>query len=112
PHDRLRLAAALNALGLLYKDLSRYDDARDFYERALSVVERAAESDDREIATLYHNLGGIEHARHNYAAGEPFARKGLEIRKRLPDRDENALAADMVALAAILDGQRKFDEAE
>lgn len=110
PHDRLRVASALNALGLLYKDLARFDDARAFYERALSLVDAAAESHD--VATVYHNLGGIEHARQNFAAGEPFARKGLEIRRRLSDRDDVALATDMVALAAILDGQRKFEEAE
>lgn len=108
--DPLRVASALNAVGLLYKDLAKFDAARAFYERALSLVDLAAESHD--VATLYHNLGGIEHAQRNYAAGEPFARKGLEIRRRLASADDVALATDMVALAAILDGQRKFDEAE
>jgi tetratricopeptide (TPR) repeat protein len=112
PDDRHKVAAALNALGVLCKDLARYDEARALYERALVLAEQAATVDEGEIATLYHNIGGIEHARGNFAAGEPFARKGLEMRRRLSDGDAIALAADMVALAAILDGQQKFDEAE
>jgi tetratricopeptide (TPR) repeat protein len=114
PHDGPKVASALNSLGLLCKDLARYDEARALYERALAIVERAepSEVNSQEIACLYHNLGGIEHARCNYAQGEVFARKGIEIRKRLGTRDETSLAADMVALAAILDGQQKFDEAE
>jgi tetratricopeptide (TPR) repeat protein len=113
PHDRLRIAAALNSLGLLCKDLARYDEARALYERALALVDLgpAARSNVHQVATLYHNLGGIEHARRNYAQGEVFARKGIEVRAQL-DGDDAALAADMVALAAILDGQQKFDEAE
>jgi tetratricopeptide (TPR) repeat protein len=113
PHDGTKLAAALNALGILCKDLAKYDEARDLYERGLTLAEQAGSPDNRAIATLYHNLGGIEHARRNFAAGEPFARKGLAIRRQFADGDDdNALAADMVALAAILDGQAKFDEAE
>jgi tetratricopeptide (TPR) repeat protein len=112
PDDRPKVAAALNALGVLCKDLAKYDEARALYERALGLAERATTLDEGEIATLYHNIGGIEHARRNFAAGEPFARKGLEIRRRLSDGDAIALAADMVALAAILDGLHQFEEAE
>ena len=112
-HDPVRLATALNSLGLVYKDLARYDDARSLYERALGVVQSHPNAHADEIATLYHNLGGIEHARRNYAEGELFARMGIELRIRIGGPDgEIALAKDMVALAAILDGQEKFEEAE
>jgi tetratricopeptide (TPR) repeat protein len=111
-HDAVTLAAALNSLALVCKDLAKYDEARALYQRALALVDTDSNANGDEIADLYHHLGGIEHARRNYAEGEVFARTGLEIRKRLGSADESALAADMVALAAILDGQQKFDEAE
>ena len=111
PRDALRLAAALNGVGLLCKDLARYDEARAVYRRALSLLKEAPGFHDDWIATIYHNLGGIEHASGNFAEGEPFARKGLAIRRQLDGADE-ALAADMAALAAILDGQQNQDEAE
>ena len=105
-------AAALNALGLMYKDQARYDEARALYGRALSLLESETEPDQDDIATLYHNLGGIEHARGDYAAGEPFARRGLAIRLGLLGAHPHAVAADQVALAAILDGLRQYEESE
>jgi tetratricopeptide (TPR) repeat protein len=109
PHDCRRLAAALNAVGLLCKDLGSYDDARAWYDRALVVLESAGAANLADVATLYHNLGGIEHARGNF---EALARKGLELRRESAPVDEHDLAADMIALGAILDGRERYDEAE
>jgi tetratricopeptide (TPR) repeat protein len=106
------LIEALNALGLLCKDLGRYDEARRHYGRALELLERAEAADPDDVATLYHNLGGIEHARGDYAAGEGFARRGLAIRTSLDNADPFLIAADDVALAAILDGLARYTEAE
>ena len=103
--------AALNAQGLLCKDQAKYDEGRALYERALALVEQSPAEHGHDIATLLHNLGGIEHARGDFRAAEPFARRGLAIRKLTGD-DDDALAADIVALAAILDGRDEFDEAE
>lgn len=108
----LRVAEALNVFGLLCKDLARYDEGRAAYQGALALVEAMPAPDQHSIATLYHNLGGIEHARRNYADAEPLARTGLEIRRKASPPDLRALAADIVAFAAILDGQGKFEEAE
>jgi tetratricopeptide (TPR) repeat protein len=106
------LVEALNALGLLCKDLGRYDEARGHYERALALLECAGAADPDDIATLYHNLGGIEHARGDYAAGERLARRGLTIRTSLDNADSFLIATDKVALAAILDGLTRYVEAE
>lgn len=107
------LVAALNALGLLSKDLGRYDEARGHYLRALALLERAGtDADPDDVATLYHNLGGIEHARGDHVAAEVLARRGLALRTSLGRADDCLLAADQVALAAILDGLTRYDEAE
>lgn len=105
------LPAALNALGMLCKDLAEYDEARGLYSRALAVLTQSGRAGGHDAATLLHNLAGVEHARRDFAGAEPLARRGLALRRALGDDDE-ALARDMVALGAILDGQRKFDEAE
>jgi tetratricopeptide (TPR) repeat protein len=76
------------------------------------LLEGAGTADPDDIATLYHNLGGIEHARGNYATGEAFARRGLAIRTSLDNNDPFLIAADKVALAAILDGLTRYPEAE
>ena len=63
-------------------------------------------------ATLFHNLGGLDHARGLFAAGEPYARRAVEIRERLLSPDHTETAAHLAALAALLDGQGRYDEAE
>ena len=110
--DRVEPAAALNVRGLRCKEMAKYDEGRALYERALGLLEREVERDQESIATLHHNLGGIEHARGNYVAGEVSARRGLAIRRSLAGADPRDLAADLVALAAILDGMEKYAEAE
>src|SRR5215510_3335319 len=78
--DDLQTAWALNALGMLAKYTARFDEGHDNYLRALAIAVRSGAGDPLLVADLYHNLGGLEHAREAFAAGEPFARRGLEIR--------------------------------
>jgi tetratricopeptide (TPR) repeat protein len=112
PADRATLAGALNAMGLLCKDLARYDHGRACYDRALALVSDAPAAYAHEIATLYHNLAGLAHARRDFAEAEPLARRGLAVREHAEEPNPPAMAADMIALAAILDGLLRYDEAE
>jgi len=106
------LVAELNQLGLDCKRLGRYAEGRSHYERAMALLESLPDPDPEDIATLYHNLGGIEHARGDYAAAEPLARRGLAIRLGVRGAPAGRVAADMVALGAILDGLGRYEEAE
>jgi tetratricopeptide (TPR) repeat protein len=79
PRDRY-LAGVFNDFGVLRKAQGRYDEALAFYQRALPLVPRG---DRQALATLAHNLGGIEHARGNYADAEPHARRSVRLRTAL-----------------------------
>jgi tetratricopeptide (TPR) repeat protein len=83
------------------------------YHRALRMICGLNEPFDQKefVATLYHNLGGIEHARRRFALGLRYARRGIEIRKTVRPRDTLALAADEAALAAILSELGRASEA-
>jgi tetratricopeptide (TPR) repeat protein len=107
PRDPL-VAGILNNLGVLRKAEGRYDEAEAMYRRA---VARLDPRDRASRATLAHNLGGIEHARGRFARAEPHARRAVELRKALHGPGHPAVAADQVALAAILDGRGRFTEA-
>ena len=85
--------------------------------RALALAEQHLGAEHPDVATLYHNLGGLDHARGHFAAGEPAARRAVEIRQRAlaaghPQVTETQFAADLAALAGVLDGQRKYAESE
>ena len=103
-----------NELGMVYKYLGRFDKSRDLYRRALREAPGLLSGAERDffLADLYHNLGGLEHARGHFRRGEEFARKGLRLRCRVAPCGSLPVAVDMAALAALLDGQRKFVESE
>ena len=107
----LRRALHWNARGLRYKAAGRYHAARRCYRRALRMLWDAGRRDGNDLATLFHNLGGIAHALGEFVAGEAVARAGLRLRLAGP-ADAEMVAKDLIALAALLDGQRRFDEAE
>ncbi|MGE3957199.1 MAG: tetratricopeptide repeat protein [Vicinamibacterales bacterium] len=108
----LDVAHALNHLGMCNKYLARFIDAGLQYQRALSIVESQVGRDNDLAASLYHNLGGLEHAAGNWLRGEPYARLAVRIRTRLHGRNHPFVASDLTALAALLDRLGHVDEAE
>jgi tetratricopeptide (TPR) repeat protein len=111
-------AVVLNELGVLFKYMGRFAEAGKAYRRALRIVQGLAEDHPENhelcgfLASLYHNLGGLAHARGRFAKGEPWGRRSVELRAELLGEGHPEVAADQAALAALLDGQRKFSEAE
>jgi tetratricopeptide (TPR) repeat protein len=102
-------AGLLNNWGMLRKYQGRFAEGIVLYRRALRI---ARANRDREArATLYHNLGGIEHARGRFATGVPHARRSVVIRTAIHGAGSVAVAADIAALAALLDGVGRLDEA-
>lgn len=107
----LAAAARLNAQGIRDKAAADYDAAEPRYRRALALVQEAAPDDRDAVATIHHNLAGLDHARGEHRRGETAARHGIEVRLR-GRADAAAVAADLIALAALVQGQRRFEESE
>lgn len=107
-------ATVLNQIGILDKYAGRFDQGEKAYQRALAIINKSDSSPTEQLlrADLYHNLGGLDHARERYAEGEEYARAGLAIRERLLGSEHPDTVADKAALAALLEGQQKFAEAE
>jgi len=110
--ESIEAASALNGLGMVYKFWGRFDDGTPVYVRAVSIVERAGGEEHPDLASLYHNLGGLEHARGDYAAAERHARRSLELRARTAGAGSVGVAEDEAALASILHGLGRDEEAE
>jgi tetratricopeptide (TPR) repeat protein len=103
---------ARNNLAVLYKYTGEFDKAAALYGDALdAAVEIYGDSSDA-VATICHNLGGLAHARGQFAEGEPWARKAYLIRRSLHGEDHPMTAADGAALAGVLDGLERYDESE
>jgi tetratricopeptide (TPR) repeat protein len=99
----------LNDWGVLRKYQGRYGEAAAFYRRALRLV--GPRGDRKARATLHHNLGGIAHARGRYAAGEADGRRAVMLREAALGPNHVEVAADVAALAALVEGAGRLDEA-
>ena len=105
--ETLETAAIAQNLAMVFKYTGRFDEARALYIRALATAE--AGNDQRIVAVICHNLGGLAHARGDHAEGIPWARRSVEVRERLDD--PLGLAADQGALAGLLIDAGELDEA-
>ena len=55
------------------------------------------------LAAVYHNIGGLEHARGRYKRAEPFARRSVVIREKAVGENHQTTAADIILpLSAVL----------
>lgn len=97
-------ASAMNGLAIVYKYTLRFAEAGRLYRQALAITLRVCGPRDPGVASILHNLGGLEHSRGRYARAEPYARKSVAIRQAALGPEHPAVAADIAALAAIIHG--------
>jgi tetratricopeptide (TPR) repeat protein len=108
----LQVAELHNDLGMTWKYAGRFHDAAESYDRARRTLEAMPAADPEDIAALYHNLGGLAHARGDLAAAEPLARRAVELRSAAVGPDDPATLLDRSAHAAIIGELDRTDEAE
>lgn len=108
----LNTARVLNSLGIVYKYLGRYVDARKSYQESFDIAKTELRSNDPFIASLHHNLGGLEHSERHFALAEIYGREAVKIRKKSKPKDHPDVAEDVAALAAILRERGKYHQAK
>ena len=106
------VADARNNLAVLFKACGRFDEGLELYQQALDSVVKLHGEDCLASSVIYHNIGGILHAKGDFTAAEPPGRKAWEISRRLLGEDDPWTLFDAVAYAAILDGLQRYDESE
>jgi tetratricopeptide (TPR) repeat protein len=105
-------SAARNNLGVLYKYWGRFDDGLRLYTEALGSIVALNGEQSLAAAAVYHNIGGILHARGDHAGAEEPARKAWDITRRQLGDDEPRTMIDAAAYAAVLDGLDRSNESE
>jgi tetratricopeptide (TPR) repeat protein len=105
-------ANARNNLAVLYKACGRFDEGLHLYQQALDSVMKWSGEDCLASSVIYHNIGGILHAKGDFTTAEPPGRKAWEISRRLLGEDDPRTLLDAVAYAAIVDGLQRYDESE
>jgi tetratricopeptide (TPR) repeat protein len=101
--DPVWIAAAHNELGVIGKFAGHFDEAERHYHAARPLIRKLYGTESREMATYWHNLGGLDHARGRWKTGERAARRSVEIGRAVLPAGDLELHAHEVAYAALLD---------
>lgn len=109
-HDDI-LLESWNGLGMLFKYAARFDEAEAAYGRVLDAVDTESDVDRLLLAGLFHNLGGLEHARGHPEEGIGWAERGLALRSDELGPDHPEVAADLNALGALYQQAARFVDA-
>lgn len=99
--------AALNNLGVIYKNMGDLDSALHFNLRSLEIKKEI--NDKKGIANSYINLGGIYHTQGNLVKALDFYFKCLTIREEIGD--EKGVANLMINIGAIYHYQDDYTNA-
>jgi len=105
-------ATALNALGIVYKDIGRYHAARAAYSQALTLITTTCGPDDPASASLWHNIAGLAHARGQPAEAAAAAARAVAIRQCSMGATHRLVALDLAVYGAALLDLDRVDDAE
>ena len=106
-------AIARNNLAVLYR-VAGAAETTDYGcpERALAAIIAVEGEECLASSVIYHNIGGILHARGDFIAAEVPGRRAWEISRRLLGDDDPRVMFDATAYAVILDGLGRYDDSE
>ncbi len=100
-----------NSLAIVYKYWGKFDAAESLYQKTLAILIEQYGSDNGEVAVIYHNLAGLNHARGDYQTAEIWAGKSYQLHVELFGVQDAKTIADGAAFGSILHGLNKWDEA-
>ena len=112
-YEALSKAASrvLNGSGWYLWEQGRYAEARAFYERALSIVERVLGPDDPEVPRTLNNLANVYWSQGRYTEAQSLTERGLAIRERVLGANHPDVASSLNTLGLQYREHGRFEEA-
>ncbi len=104
----LIVGQALNLLGVIAFNTSRYDEAVSYYEQSAFLRER--ENDMNALAGSYNNLALAYQSKGEYDKALAYLHKSIDIKRK--QNNEAGLAGGFLNLAFLYLEVHNFDEAE
>jgi eukaryotic-like serine/threonine-protein kinase len=95
-------ARLLDALGMLFVNLARYDEAHDLISRALGIRLGLPEPEQQDVVESLRHLGQVRRATADYATAEALYRQALAIQRRHPPPDDLAIAETLMDLGFLM----------
>ncbi|MBM3436456.1 MAG: tetratricopeptide repeat protein, partial [Bacteroidetes bacterium] len=76
-----------NRIGIIYKGLGLYNDALEYFLKAITLLEKNGDTNDEDIANLYNNIGNVYRKRGDYELALECFFKTLKINKTLGNKE-------------------------
>jgi len=105
-------AEYLEFLGTVARSEGKYDEARDSYERALAILEKARGPDHPDMAETLNSLGSLAQLQGKYDEARDSYERGLAIREKVLGPDHPVMTIWLNNLGILAFSQGKYDEAQ
>jgi PAS domain S-box-containing protein len=76
-----------NRIGIIYKNLGLYNDALEYFLKAINILERIGDTTGQDIANLYNNIGNVYRKRGDLELALEYCFKTLKINQCLSDKE-------------------------
>jgi tetratricopeptide (TPR) repeat protein len=104
-------ARALHSLGMLAKDLSKYDTAVAHYEAALKIRKRLLGDNHADVARVCYGLSNVFQQLERLDEALAMCSSALEIFNKAPGDNEESIVMCLNNFGNIFGRQGKYDEA-
>ena len=105
-------AEFLTNLAYVYYDIGNYDNAYQFFQRALEIDERVTGPDSITVSSDYYNLADVSYNMYQFSKSRLYLRKALAIRKKHYSSDDIGVVVLIKLLAGIYVKLNRPDRAE
>ena len=109
--DHLEEAAINQKMGTLHRILGDHQQAKEYYERALSIHLKKFGPDHVDVALTYHNMGILHHDLGDHQQAKDYYERALSIKlKKLgPDNADVARTSRLLGdVQCVLDAQQQL----
>ena len=105
-------AEFLTNLAYIYYDIGNYDNAYQFFQRALEIDERVSGPNSITVSSDYYNLADVSYNMYQFSKSLSYLRKALAIRKKYYSSDDIEVVVLIKLLAGIYVKLNRSDRAE
>ncbi len=109
--NNLRVAEALNNLGVIYDEAKRYSEAETCYIRALSIREKSLGPLHMDVATTLNNMANLYKDQEKYKEAVPLYKRSIDICLEKEGSNSEFLAMSYYNLANLFMLQARYNDA-
>jgi tetratricopeptide (TPR) repeat protein len=106
----IRQAAVLNNLGKIYYDQDKYDQALEYYEKAIKLQREHVPEDHPTFSTDYSNIGTVYQKQQKLDLALEYFQRALEIEMNALKPDEELIALFNNNIGLIYNDEEKYSQ--